>query len=182
MGLADSHPEQWLPVDYISGNRLIIEPSHGAIHAGTHFTLTYNKIIGAGSVVSVMITTPASSTSKYIHFVAGVEADKAATWTFSQCSASVGSALTAYNNNLNSTSTSDTSIVANPTITTYGTILETHIIGTSGNPASVTGGGVEQRNEWLLVPSTQYLVNVTTVSASTNTTITIPFYYRTRTD
>lgn len=181
MGIADSHPEQWMPVDYISGNRLIIEPSHGAIHEGTHFTVKYNKIIGAGSVVSVMMTTPATATSKYIHFVAGVECDKAATWTFSQCSASGGSALTSYNNNLNSSSTAGTTIVANPTITTYGTVYETHIIGTTGNPTSRTGGGVEQRNEWLLAPATQYLINVSTVSASSNTVINIPYYYRTRT-
>jgi len=179
MGLLDSNANEILPIDPISGNRLIIEPVHGAIHDGVHFTVTYNKVIGASSVVSVMITTPAATTGKYIHFVAGVECDKAATWTFSQCSASVGSALTAYNNNLNSTITNPATIVANPTITTYGTILETHIIGTSGKPNSTTGGGVEQRNEWLLEPAKQYLVNVTTVSATSNTVINMPYYYRT---
>ena len=178
MGLLDSNAPYWLPIDPISGNRLIIEPSHGAIHDGTHFTLTYNKIIGAGSTVSVMMTAPATSTSQYIHFVCGVECDKAATWTLSQCSASVGSSLTAYNNNLNSSNANPAALVANPTITTVGTILETHIIGTSGNPNSTTGGGVEQRNEWLLEPAKQYLVNVTTVAASSNTVINMPYYYR----
>ena len=180
MGTVDSFPGQWLPIDYISGNRKILEPVHGAIHDGTHFTLTYNKIIGAGSTVSVMITTPATSTSQYIHFVCGVECDKAATWTFSQCSASVGSTLTAYNNNLNSTKTNPAPLSANPTLTTVGTVLETHIIGTTGNPTSVSGGGVEQRNEWVLAPATQYLVNVSTVSASSNTVINMPYYYRER--
>lgn len=178
MGLVDSRPDVWLPIDEVSGNRDTIESVHGRIHAGTHFTLTYNKIIGAGSTVSVMMTTPATATGQIIHFVAGVECDKAATWTFSQCSASGGSALTAYNNNLNSALTNPATLVANPTITTVGTVYETHIIGTSGNPTSLTGGGVEQRNEWDLSPAKQYLIQITTVAASSNTVINMPYYYR----
>ena len=178
MGLLDSNAPYWLPIDPISGNRLIIEPSHGAIHDGVHFTANYNKLLGSGSAMSLMITTPATATSQIIHCVFGVECSKAATWTFSACSASVGSALTVYNNNLNSTITNPATVVANPTITTYGTVYETHSIGTSGNPQSVAGGGVEQRNEWLLKPATQYMINVNTYAASSDTVINIPYYYR----
>jgi hypothetical protein len=178
MGLLDSNAPTWLPVDPISGNRLIIEPVHGAIHDGVHFTANHSKTLGSASTLSMMMTTPATATSKYVHFVCGVECTKAATWTLSECSASAGSAYTAYNNNRNSSTTDPTTIVLNPTITTYGTILETHVIGTSGNPTSVSGGSVEQRNEWLLKPATQYLVNVTTYAASSDTVITMPYYYR----
>ena len=178
MGILDSFPGQWMPVDPISGNRLIIEPVHGAIHDGVHFTANHNKLLGSGSTLSMMITTPATAQNQTIHFVCGVECSKAATWTLSQCSASVGSAYTAYNNNLSSSNADPATIVLNPTITTYGTILETHTIGTSGNPNSVSGGGVEQRNEWLLAPAKQYLVNVTTYAASSDTVINMPYYYR----
>lgn len=169
-----------LPQDPISGNVTTIGPEHAVIHDGTHFTLTYNKLVNsAASVSSVYFTTPSAGSAQYTHFVCGVETDKAATWTFSEdASASVGSALTVYNNNRNSTKASLLTLFGTPTITTVGTVLETHIIGTSGNPNSQTGGGVEARNEWLLKPSTNYLIQITTVSASTNTVINMPYYYR----
>ena len=183
MGLLDSNAPYWMPIDPISGNRLILEPEHGAIHAGTHFTITYPRLVSsAASVSSVFFTTPATSASKYIHFVCGIESDKAATWTLSEgATASGGSALTSYNNHRDNANTSGVVAVGTPTITTVGTILETHIIGTAGNPNSVTGGGADARNEWLLKPATSYLIQITVTAVTTNTVINIPYYYRERT-
>lgn len=180
MGLTDSHAGKFLPLEDISGNRRIIDPSHEAIHEGRHFTVSYDKFVAtSGSVSSIVITAPATASSKYIHFVCGVESDKAATWKlYKGSSVSGGSALTSYNNRLSSTNTGAT-VVANPTFTTYGTAIESHIIGSSGNPVSATGGGVESRNEWILQPGSVYTILVTTGAASANTVINVPYYYRT---
>jgi hypothetical protein len=181
MGVIDSYPEKWLPVDPISGNRLIIEPEHGAIHDGVHFTLDYYKeLVSVGSTSTVMFTSPATATSQFIHFVCGVEADKAIDWYLHEgTTASGGSAITAYNNHRTSTNTNPVTIVANPIVTSNGTILEQHIAGSASTPQSNTGGGVVARNEWLLKPATNYLIRVVGTVATTKSVINAPYYYRT---
>jgi hypothetical protein len=170
----------FLPQDQISGNVTIIEPEHAVIHDGTHFTLTRSKTLDSvGSVNTVMFTTPSAGTNIYFHFICAVEADKKVNWSLYQnASASAGSTLTAYNNNLNSEITNPATIVGNPTITTNGTVLETHIVGSASTPQSKTGGGANARNEWVLAASTSYLVAVTATEATTESIITMPFYYR----
>jgi hypothetical protein len=169
-----------LPQDPVSGNVRIIEPEHDVIHAGVHFTLDYYKLIGSvGSTSSVMITAPALAEQKFIHFVCGVEADKAIDWYFYEdTSASGGSAITAYNNHRNSTNTNPVTIVANPIITSNGTLLEQHIAGSASTPQSNTGGGVIARNEWVLKPATNYMIIIVGTTATTKTVINAPYYYR----
>jgi hypothetical protein len=181
MGLLDAHAPTWLPIDPISGNRLIIEPEHGAIHDGVHFTLDYYKDLGSvGSTSTVMFTAPATATNQYIHFVCGVESDKAVDWyLYEGTSASGGSAITAYNNHRLSENLNPVTIVANPIVTSNGTILERHIAGSASTPQSNTGGGVVARNEWLFKPATNYMVMIVASTATTKSVINAPYYYRT---
>jgi len=169
-----------LPQDLVSGNVLIIEPEHGVIHEGVHFTLDYTKTLASvGSISTVMLTTPAASEDKHIHFVCGIESDKAVEWKFYEgTSASVGSTITAYNNYRDSTNANPVTIVANPVVTTYGTILESHIAGSASTRQSKSGGGVVARNEWVLKDSTSYMIAITGTEATTKTVINVPYYYR----
>lgn len=166
-----------LPQDPISGNMKIIEPEHGVIHDGTHFTITRPMTLSAGSVNTLLITTP-SAGAGYVHFICGVESDKSLTWyLYEGASTSGGSAITALNNNRNSSTADIVTLKGNPVITTVGTVMEVHRMGSTA-ASSRTGGGTNTRNEWVLATSTSYLVYVIADAASTQTVINAPYYYR----
>lgn len=171
-----------LPQDPVSGNVKIIEPEHGVIHDGVHYTVNYDKTLASvGSTVSIAITTPAASEDKYLHFVCSVEADKKVNWTFSEgASISGGSSITSLNNMRPAAAVylSPATVVANPVVTTAGTVLETHITGSAGTPQSKVGGNANVRNEWVLAAATTYLILATATEAATETIITTPYYYR----
>lgn len=178
MGLTDSLPGTYIPRDSISGNVKIIDPVHEVVHQGKHFTATHLVKVGTGTAVSVMMTTPAASVG-YIHFVCSVSADKLVTWTLSEApSATGGSALVALNNDRNSSTANPTTLAHTVTYTSAGTIMETHIVGSASTPQSKTGGLAEARNEWILKPSTKYLIYAIAAEADTNVKINLPFYYR----
>jgi hypothetical protein len=180
MGLIDSYPERYLPRDPISNNFLILEPEHGAVHDGVHFTAVHQETVGTGTAVTVLFTTPSAPT--YIHFIGDVQADKGVTWTFSEAPVSTGgSVLASYNNNRNSSNASPLvglKYGATVAAASVGTILERGVVGTGGNPSQTVGGGGEHRNEWLLKPEESYCFRVSAAAATTTVTIRIPYYYR----
>jgi hypothetical protein len=175
MGILDSNAPKWLPLDDRSGARVCIDYPHHEIHEGNHYTVAYSKTINSGSVSSIMITTSALS-SGVVHLVAISESSLAGTWLFAEgTSASVGSALTVFNNNRISANTSGTVIVGSPTVTTVGTTLETHVIGADSG-ASRTGGTAENRGEWILSASTSYIIQFTSSAASNPVNLMFSFY------
>lgn len=181
MGLIDAYPERYLPRDAISGNFLILEPEHGAVHDGVHFTTVHQVTVGTATAVTVLLEAPSAPT--YIHFIGDVRADKAITWTFSEGPvATGGTTLVAYNND-RSSATADPMASLKHTTTvdaaSIGTVLEQGTVGTGGNPNSAAGGAGEHRNEWILAPNTQYLFRAVAAAAATTVTVRIPYYYRT---
>jgi hypothetical protein len=168
---------RFLPIDGISGNQLVLEPEHGAIHGGTHYVATLYDADLDSSSMSVMITTPVNST--YIHFIADVEANNSGVWTFSEApNATGGTAMVSYNNKRTETTASPATITSNPTITSVGTVLDRFIIGADGPGSNGSGGAVGHRNEWLLAPETKYLVQFTADNDNTKVVIRMPYYYR----
>jgi hypothetical protein len=175
MGLLDSNAPTWLPLDDHSGARITIDYPHHEIHAGKHYTVSYPKVINSGSVSSIVITTPASSVG-VVHLIGLSESSLAGSWVLGEgASTSVGSALTAYNNNRISANTSGTVIVGSPSVTTVGTTLESHVVGADSGP-SRTGGTAENRGEWILAGSTSYILQYTSAAASNSTNLMFSFY------
>lgn len=166
-----------VPIDVKSGNVLILESTHGAVHDGVNYNVTFS---GTTSTSMNMMVTTGTAGSGYIHFTASAEANKAFTFNFCEApTATGGTALTSYNHNRNNTTASPVTVTKNPTVTTIGTtILEAHIVGAT-NPASKIGGGSSHKIEWLLKPSTKYLLNVVAATATTAVIIAANYYYRT---
>ncbi len=178
MGLLDTNPDRYLPRD--NGSLRTIDHVHQQIHAGAHFVATHKITHGATvpSSATMLITTPAAS--EY-HMVLEVAADKGGYWTFEEsASATSGTAITELNNDRQSSTTSDAIVTHTATLTaTVGTVLEQHLVGAAGShPASVTGGGAEARNEWILEASTAYLVRFVAAGATTTTVINAYWYER----
>jgi hypothetical protein len=183
MGLTSTLPDVYLPREYISASFKIIDPVHGVIHDGTHFTAHYYTT--TSSAVAVSITAPEASEEKYIHFVASVETNKAALWRFCKeattgTAITGGTVLTSYNNFQSSSITDPATLLKERTVTTLGTVLETHIIGGEDTNQSKTGGGAEARNEWILEPGETYFLYVVPDGADTRVLVNLPYYYRER--
>jgi hypothetical protein len=173
MGLLDAYPERWLPTDSLTGARLSIDYPHHEIHAGNHYTVSYSKALSAGSVLAVLITSPAIGN---MHVTAGMQTSLSGTFTFSQNpSTSVGSTLTIWNNNLTSANTSGSVFIGTPSITTVGTTISTFILGTNDKQNGV-GGTADSRNEFILATSTSYLLAFTANATSTYSSINVSYY------
>jgi len=175
MGLIDSNAETWLPLDP-SGGRTIIDWVHHEIHEGCHFTVSRTATMDTVTTNTVTITTPASAVG-YIHMVAQIELTAAGSWTFNESpQATDGSAITAINNDRNSTTTSGSTIKAGAVVwTSAGTVIETHYVG-ANNPASKLGGGADTREEYILKPSTMYAVRVLNNAATCYSVVNLHYY------
>lgn len=170
----------FMPTDALSGARSTIDEVHERIHEGLHFTASQYLSLAAASAMNVLITTPA--TGKY-HFISEVVTDAVATITFSKnpnATASGATAITAYNNNENSSNVSTLTHVYEGAYTSSGSIMETFLAGSSsGNGANkaTIGETIGGRNEWILAPSTNYLIR-TVAGAATCQTVVRMYYYR----
>jgi hypothetical protein len=179
MGLLDVSAPIWLPIDPITGARETIDIAHAKIHEAKSFTNTYAQALSVGSAINVTITAPASAVG-FIHFTAVVEAVNLGTFTFSESpGASAGSDLTAitYNCLRSSAVGSPASVAGTIIYESSGTILETHYTTTTKS-SIVIGGGVTPRFEYILKPSTSYLLRwLNTGAVTANTVIQSVFYY-----
>ncbi len=140
---------------------------------GLRFVANYSETHGTSTVVSVIITTPATGT---YHVRGIIQVNDEATWTFSKDpDASGGTAITAYNTNQAVSTLTTLTHTSAPTYVSAGTVMRSGAIGSYMALASI--GGFNRGGEWILSPSTIYLIRVTG-TASTMTTIVDLDYYR----
>ena len=174
MGITDSNPSKWLPVDEIAGGRVTIDLAHHETHEGDHFVLSRTMTMDTVTANTVVITSPASSVG-FIHLVADVESTNAGNWVLTEAPEnSAGSVLTVYNNKRDSVATSGTTVRAGAVVwTSAGTVLETHYIGANAR----AGSGVNRsENEYILKPSTAYGVRFVNSAATCYSTVNLYFY------
>jgi hypothetical protein len=86
-----------------------------------------------------------------------------------------GSAVTARNRNRNESDVNGISVFSQPTVTNEGTRLETDFIPTSGNKAGGNVGSFYE--EFILKPSTNYLIKITNGSNNTVDAYFNAFWY-----
>lgn len=179
MGITDSAPGVWLPIDAATGARETCDIVHAKMHDGRHFTNSYLQALSVGSAINVTVTSPASAVG-FIHFSATIEAPFLGSFTFSESAgASAGSDLTSitYNSYRNSATASPASVAGTIVYESSGTVLETRYTSTTRSAVQL-GGGVAQRFEYILKPSTIYLLRWLNTGAVTATTvINSAFYY-----
>jgi hypothetical protein len=166
------------PIDARTGAVVSIDEAHSKQHYGKHFNATFYAIGGPSTAVSVLITAPPSiaSSGNIVHSIFTVEADKGIYWTIGEApnvGATTSTAIVVYNNDRNSTSTSGTVFVGNPSsYVSSGTILTQHVTGANGAPSI----DANARNEFLLKSNTNYLVYVIPTSTTTQTIINCTLY------
>ncbi len=77
---------------------------------------------------------------------------------------SSGSAVTEHNTNRNSTNTADMVVTTEPTVTGDGTLIHERYIPTAGKDTGQIAGSLFE--EWVLKPSTKYLIRFTNNSGA----------------
>lgn len=173
MSLIDTYPDRYLPRDASEGALIVIDDVHDEIHLGNHYTTSVYASIGAASTLSVLITAPATGE---IHLTGVLMADGSGVFTWSEApNASGGSALVAYNNRRDSANAATLTATSDPTYVSSGTILLTTHVGTYA-PSVNVGGQFANRQEWILAPSTLYLIRFTADGASCRTCIFAEWY------
>jgi len=181
MGLTDAFPSRWLPIDEISGNQRTIDPVHGVIHDGVHFTASHYVSVGTATAVTVLITPPGTATNQIIHFAAEFQAANSGVFTFSEDPVTTGgSTLDSYNNHRDSVITDPVALKHTVTVdaASVGTVLQTMIVQGASTNQVVTGGGGKHDNEWMLDPTKNYLVRFAADNAATRVVVNLTYYYR----
>jgi hypothetical protein len=155
-----------MQADKLTKQQSIMQADHTYIHAGIAFTIALD-LGSISAAYHIAFETPAAS-SGYVHYRPGnaIIAADADSITFLMregiTSYTGGTAYTPFNRNRNHPNTSFMTVKYNVT-PTLGTpvIIDTFIIGSTGNPASKSGGAGGSGEEIILKPSTIYLFTFT---------------------
>jgi hypothetical protein len=155
--------------DEFTGAVKAMTADHSYIHDGLLFETFHKASVASSGVMNVSILTPAAG---YIHLrpsAVSTSGDLVTIAFYEGTTMTVGTGLTAYNHNRNSTKAPTVVVKHTPTITADGTLLgQSFIGGGTGVGGSRSGGERGEVNEWVLKPSTQYLLRITNGSSAAN--------------
>jgi len=145
--------------DALTNTQVGIDYAHYAMHMGEHyFFKNWQDIEGADTVVYVLLRTPESPTR--IHAKAAIDSEaEFLIELFEDSTVSAdGTPITIFNNDRESTNTSEASVFAAPTVTDDGSLLWAGKTGTGRNPIGTSPG---LNYEVLPKASTDYLLKIT---------------------
>jgi hypothetical protein len=139
----------------------IITENHRLIHDGMFFTAFHrNAAVAAAGTLDVLFSVPANT---YPHFQLLEITLDGGTVTYDMYEDTVtsadGTALVGYNRNRNSIIVPDMTLFHTPTVTDAGTILDSLNFPSAGNKVAIFDETTH--GEWVLKPSTKYLLRFT---------------------
>jgi len=149
---------------------------HAQIHKGNVYTAGYLFTAVASAATATFLSSVHAAT--YRHRIISVAALGNSLVQFYEgtTTSSDGTALTIFNRNRNSANTSGTTLFYTPSVTADGTELPPdYIFGGSKSKAGGGEGGFD--SEYVLKPSTKYLVRITNQSGAAENIIISPTWY-----
>jgi len=167
-------------LDHKTGFLVLIDAVHHLIHKGNAYCLSQLKAVDAFDIASPMTYHIVVGTTP-IHLTMLADATSAATLELFEDNGNAlhfdisgGSAVTPVNRNRNSANVSLATIKTGVTVTkaTTDVLKYTRMI-------NYTSGELEgsfQRLEWILAPSTEYLVKFTSIADNNEGSLAIEFY------
>ena len=135
----------------------IIDYSRYEVHGGSHYYVCGYSVVASGDSLDFQLTT--SNTRKWIHMTFQIEGTQETTIEIFETAtvASDGDAITAYNNNRNSSNTTSLTLLQEGgTVSAIGTLIYSELIGVAGNPTQARQGISERDNEIILKQNTTY--------------------------
>jgi hypothetical protein len=153
-------------IDASTGAFESIEYEHHEIHSGSHFFVCGSGTFAADEQIEFQLTTPASP--KEIHMVFNIQSTGAVVSSiYEGATVAAGDAVTAYNNNRNSTKTTALTLLQSDGVpSAAGTLISSAAFGVSGNPVSTRGGNTERNKELILKFETTYRFLIESDSAN----------------
>jgi len=146
-----------------------------AIDDGNLFRAGCQKDLNASSgIVMLSITTPASPVLRFVPAVVSAEAECRVQFIEGPDGIADGTEVTPRNADRNSSAASSASVKYDPTVTIGGGVVLGNVV--LGNGRAV-GGSITPSGEWLLKPSTTYVLLVENKTTSKNQ-ISIRFYWK----
>lgn len=139
----------------------VIDENHRLIHEGWFYTATYrNTAVANGATLDILIAVPAGKVPhlQLLEIVTdggpiSYQLDEAVT------TSADGTALPSYNRNRTSSNVAATVLTHTPTVTDTGLEIEAHNVPAIGNKVGIFDQ--TSQGEWMLKPSTKYLLRVT---------------------
>ena len=145
--------------------RTVVDHEHRMIHDGFAFHITHRVAsLANGAALEGLISVPADSFPHLTGMLFTFGAGDVDIETFEGTTTSAdGTAVTTFNRNRNSSITPAISVFHTPTITADGTQIHDRLVPPTGNGVGNREGVVSPNlgEEWILKPSTKYLVRVT---------------------
>ena len=148
-------------VDRATKATTTINYAHHEIHDGSHYYIKGYVELDTDADIDFCITTPDST--KWGHMLFSISGTSITTIEIYEGStySTAGSAVTAINNNRNSTNTSVMSIASERSITALGTKISASKFGTATNPGNpLAGGSAAREDEVILKQNTSYTFRI----------------------
>jgi len=172
--IADVHGRE-AEIDAL-GYLVTMDIAHHMIHSADHFTAHYvDTDLDTGQLLSLVITTPNTSVRCHALFSA-TSTQSAQVQVFEDPTLSnVGTGLTEYNSDRNSSAVPTASVTHTATISVNGTEIAAFTIGGGSGPRS-SGGSMGREAEFILKQNEQYLLLVTGKADNGVAVATIEWY------
>lgn len=149
---------------------LLTRHSNSSFSGNKYVSSEVTTGVGAAGIVSYLLITPNTSTRISLLFNAKGTTGLLIRFFESPTITANGNALSARNQNRNSSNTASLQVLSDPTITANGTLLFTEEIGSTTQPGVSNHSNSSDRDEkeFILAQNTQYLLRLTALAASTD--------------
>lgn len=143
----------------------VMDHEHRMIHDGMAFHATHRAVsLANGASHDHLIAVPAGSYPHITAVIASLADSPCDILSYEGVTTSDdGTAIAMFNRNRNSTNTPNITLTHTPTITDLGTLIHDRFVPDAGGQGSNDIGIVSPNfgEEWILKPSTKYLVRIT---------------------
>ena len=155
--------------------QVVVDSVHHEVHEGEMMHVSYGvSNLANNASLDVLLTTGVSEVHTVIRYAAGGDAN---IYLYESPTVANGTALTVYNMTRNNSRTAATVAKHTPTVSATGStaLISEFLPGGSGGQAG--GGSVRLGTEWILLPSTNYLIRITNLAAGIQqASIAVEFY------
>lgn len=171
----------YLPnVDHITDALITVDHPHHEIHEGDHFFVNnYDSDVDTATPKYYRLTTP--DTTKWGHLVLSYSSTGAGLWEFFENPTlnAVGTALTAFNNNRNSSNTAGITAFQDTTTTSDGTLLWTDKTGADGIGGTKSASTSGREMELILKQNEDYILKFTPDANDAKVVVQLSWYEHT---
>jgi hypothetical protein len=153
-------------VDSVIHGLITIDAAHHEVHEGEMFYAEHTASVNNGANMDMLLTIGA----KEAHLVFNVSAGgQSSIYLYESPTVANGTTVPVYNMKRASLTAALTTVKHTPSVSGVGAtpLVNGRVVSGGTSPTTRVGGGIRSGTEWILKPSTSYLLRVTNDSGST---------------